>query len=520
MTAASDPATSADQPVGLLPADRRGVEVRDLSKRYGDTVALDRLSVSARPGEVLGVAGPNGAGKTTMIKILADEVAADSGEVLIDGEPWTPSIRARGIAVVHQEPQLFPNLTVAENLLVGRERRRVLIHGPNGDERALMEDLGIARFADHRLGSVPLAVQQRTEIARALADEPRILLFDEPNSALTEEESDDLFRRIHRLAESGHVVILVSHRLSELVAHTDRVAIVVDGRCTTVLDGAHLTEDRIARELVVGARGEGRSGASPAETDGGVLVALEGWAHGRGRFGGVELDVREREVVAVVGVEGSGARELVRSVAGFEGATGRLTVAGETGRAAARRTAYVSADRQMSLFPNLTVAENIVARLDREIASRAGVLRRGRAVALGQDARDRFGIKTGTVTAPIGSLSGGNQQKVAIAAAIVQRPAALVLEEPTRGVDVGSKAEIYGLLRRYADDGNAVLMFCTEDAEVFEAADRVHVVSRGSVSPAIRVGDHADVESLAGELARLEEHGARRPQPPIDGSAP
>jgi ABC-type sugar transport system ATPase subunit len=141
-------------------------------------------------------------------------------------------------------------------------------------------------------------------------------------------------------------------------------------------------------------------------------------------------------------------------------------------------------------------------------------------VALGQDARDRFGIKTGTVTALIGSLSGGNQQKVAIAAAIVQRPAALVLEEPTRGVDVGSKAEIYGLLRRYADDGNAVLMFCTEDAEVFEAADRVHVVSRGSVSPAIRVGDHADVESLAGELARLEEHGARRPQPPTDGSAP
>lgn len=494
-----------------------GVQVRDLRKRYGDTVALDGLSLAARPGEILGVAGPNGAGKSTLIKVLADEVRADSGEVLIDGEPWTPSLRARGIAVVHQEPQLFPNLTVAQNLLVGRERRRVLTHGINSDERVLLDDLGIGHRAEQRLAAVPLAVQQCTEIARALADAARILLFDEPNSALTEEESDDLFRRMHRLAEQGHVVILVSHRLSELVAHTDRVAIIVDGRCTTLLEGAGLTQDRIARELVVSARTDiaaRRAAATPQDRP--ALLALERWEHAAGRFAGIDLQLHPGEVVAVVGVEGSGARELVRSVAGFEPASGRITVGGADGAAALRRSAYVSADRQTSLFGNLSVAENLVARLGAQIASRAGVLRRGRVLTLSRDARERFGIKTEALDDPIGSLSGGNQQKVAIAAAIIQRPAVLVLEEPTRGVDVGSKAEIYALLRAYADEGNALLLFCTEEAEVFEAADRVHVVSRGRLSPAVGVDGHADVESLAAELVLLEEHGSRRHQPPSD----
>lgn len=507
---------SPDHPTRRPAAEGSGVEIRDLHKRYGDTVALDGLSLAARPGEILGVAGPNGAGKSTIIKILADEVAADSGKVLVDGEPWTPSMRTHGIAVVHQEPQLFPNLTVAENLLVGRERQRVLRHDVNDDERVLMADLGIAAFADHQLSAVPLAAQQRTEIARALADDARILLFDEPNSALTEDESEDLFQRIHGLAERGHVIILVSHRLAELVAHTDRVAVIVDGRCTTLLDGAELTQDRIARELAVGARGDGPSGA---QTGGGevghVLLDLEGWTHTGGRFAGIDLQLRRHEVVAIVGVEGSGARELVRSAAGIERATGRVTVSGVRGRPGlVRHAAFVSADRQTSLFPNLTVEENLVSRLGDEIAGRAGLLRRTRIATLGQDARERFGIKTETMTTPIGSLSGGNQQKVAIAAAIIQRPSVLILEEPTRGVDIGSKREIYELLRRFADDASGVLMFCTEDAEVFEAADRVHVVSRGTVSPPIRVGDYPDVETLAAELASLEEHGvhSRRPK--------
>ena len=170
-----------------MSAEAPGVEIRGLRKAYGDTVALAGLDLVAARGRVLGIAGPNGAGKSTMIKILAGEAPADAGEVVVEGEPWSPQIGAGRVAVVHQEPQLFPNLTVADNLIVGRERSGLWRHGLDAQERQLLADLSILDVADRELGSQPLAVQQRTEIARALAQDARVVLFDEPNSALTEE---------------------------------------------------------------------------------------------------------------------------------------------------------------------------------------------------------------------------------------------------------------------------------------------------------------------------------------------
>jgi len=197
---ASVPALTADvhgeSPAGSTP----GVVIRGLSKRYGDTIALEDADLVAEPGRILGLAGPNGAGKSTLVKILAGEVAADSGEITIDGQPWSPALGWQRVAVVHQEPQLFPNLSVAENIVVGRERSRWLRHGVSEAERRLLDDMAIGGVADRPLASVTLAIRQRTEIARALARDARVFLFDEPNSALTEEESDDLFRRMHALA--------------------------------------------------------------------------------------------------------------------------------------------------------------------------------------------------------------------------------------------------------------------------------------------------------------------------------
>ncbi len=202
------------------------IEIRGLRKHYGNTKALDGLDLDLRPGEVLGIAGPNGAGKSTLIRILAGEENADAGELRVGGQVFTPGA---AVAVVHQEPELFPNLTVAENLLVGREDGWVRWPRPHKADLALMEALGIGPVAGRLLGDCTLAVQQRTEIARALARDARVFLFDEPNSALTKEESDELFHEIHTLANSGHVVILVTHRLDDLVTHTRRVAIVRDG---------------------------------------------------------------------------------------------------------------------------------------------------------------------------------------------------------------------------------------------------------------------------------------------------
>src|SRR3954447_9558022 len=253
-----------------------GIVIRELRKRYGDTRALDGLDLVAQRGEVLGIAGPTGAGKSTLLRILAGEEVADSGEILLNGEPFTAT---DAVAVVHQEPQLFPNLSVADNLLVGRERARFLRPRLRSDERALMDELAIGGSARRPLALCSLATQQRTEIARALARDARIFLFDEPNSALTDEESNELFTELRALAARGRIVLLVSHRLADLVAHAARVAIIRDGRAAAVLEGEALTQEAIAQELVIAEEvaARVRQAAAAQAAHGEELLRLGGW---------------------------------------------------------------------------------------------------------------------------------------------------------------------------------------------------------------------------------------------------
>ena len=493
---------SAVSPNGL------GVEITGVTKVYGDTIALSGLDLRALHGEILGVVGPNGAGKSTMIKILAGETLATSGRIVVDGQPWSEEFGAKRVAIVHQEPQLFPNLTVADNITIGREGTRFIRRRVNETERAVMVDLAIHDVADTSLAFVPLATQQRTEIARALVLDARVFLFDEPNSALTADESADLFRRMHALAAAGHVVILVSHRIAEVVAHCARVAVLQDGACRRVIEGDALNADTIAKELVIGhtASEDTITRGAGARTP----LRLEHWSHRSGQFTDVNLEVRSGEIVGIVGVEGSGARELVRSIAGFEPGTGHIEVSERVGPAALpKQTGFVPADRSASLFGNMTIGENIVVRLGREIVGLGGGLRRDRMRTIAVDARERYQIKATSLSHRVSSLSGGNQQKLAIAEAMVQRPEVLVLEEPTRGVDIGSKREIYRHLRRYASDGHAIVMFCTETPELFEAADRVYVMSEGRLSRPLEVSAYGDVETLAASVTGLERHSRR-----------
>jgi ABC-type sugar transport system ATPase subunit len=484
-----------------------GVELRGVRKTYGDTVALASLDLVAAAGQITGIAGPNGAGKSTMIKVLAGEEAPDAGEILIDGEPWSRTVGAQRVAVVHQEPQLFPNLTVAENLLIGRERSRWMRQGLSNADRELLDDIGILAFADRPLGAMPLAVRQRTEIARALAQDARVFLFDEPNSALTEDESDDLFRRMHHLAEAGRTVMLVSHRLGELCEHSERVSVILDGRCSGSVSGSELVPEAIARMLVAGFLESER--AVRATTDGKETVVAEvhGLTDPGGAFRDVDLELRAGSITAFAGVEGSGGRELVKVLGGFGRTAGTLSVH----RGAARRDQqFVPASRGDSLFTNMTVGENSVIRLDSEITGPAFSIRRRRTRALAKQLSTQFGVKAASIDAPIRSLSGGNQQKVAIAGAIAARPAVLVLEEPTRGVDIGAKREIYGILREYAQEGHAVVLYSTEIPEVFEAAHTLYVVAGGRLSPPLEVSGYDNVESLAAAASDLENHAGAR----------
>ena len=489
-----------------------GVSIRGLRKEYGDTIALDGLDLDARPGEVLGVAGPNGAGKSTMVKVLAGEVESDGGEILVDGSPWSSSVGSHRVAVVHQEPQLFPNLTVAENIVAGQGTSGWSWPTISAAQRAKLEDLGIPRrLHDVPLGGLSLALQQRTEITRALVRDARVMLFDEPNSALTPDESAELFRLVHQLADSGHVVILISHRLTELAAHADRVAVIIDGRCVRTIEGADRTAETIAETLV---RGLGKGAASEtagARAESTPGLELRGATDARGAFRDLDLSVDAGTVTALVGVEGSGGREIVRACGGLRKFSGEVRIGGRSVSLSrlGSSASFVAADRADSLFTNLTVEENLVIRLDREISRGVLGLRTRRMRTIAEELRNTYHVKASGLDVGVRSLSGGNQQKVAIAAAVGANPDVVVLEEPTRGVDISSKAEIYTILRDYVAGGGAVLLFCTEIPELHEVADRVYVVSDGRLSAPLEVTAFDDLESLARAVSALETHAGR-----------
>ena len=483
------------------------MRINGLKKRYGATIALDGLDLEIRPGEVLGVAGPNGAGKSTLVRIIAGEEDADAGELTFNGRVWSPAVDWRAVAVVHQEPQLFPNLTVAENMVAGREGGGTRWPRPNDADLQIMHALGLGSVRDARLGDCSLAMQQRTEIARAVARDAQVFLFDEPNSALTDAESDELFREMHKLADSGRIVLLITHRLGDLVTHCARVAVVRDGRVRAILAGEALTEDGLARQLVSESIGRGAPAslraARPAEAA--PMFFVRRWAN-QGAFQDIDFSARMGEIVALMGVEGSGARELLRSFAGLERTTGDITLAHATNIDLRRLCAYVPATRALSLYSNFTVGENLLVRLGApDIAGPLLALKKSRMATLAEQSVRRFLVKTPSTAKPIRSLSGGNQQKVAIAQALNCEPELLLLEEPTRGVDIHSKNEIYHLLRDYAATGKVVIVFCTEVLEIFEVADCAHVVAEGRLSQRLTIADYQHVEHLATEIARLEQ---------------
>jgi ABC-type sugar transport system ATPase subunit len=485
-----------------------GIEIRGLTKRYGSTVALNGLDLDIRPGEILGVAGPNGAGKSTLVRMIGGEESPTSGALTLDGQPWSPTDKWDVVSIVHQEPQLFPNLTVAENMVAGREGVGAGWPKPGDADLQIMDALGLGAVRDIPLGECSLAMQQRTEIARAVARQARVFLFDEPNSALTDAESDELFREMRKLAESGRIVVLITHRLGDLVRHCARVAVVRDGRVRALLYGEALTEDGLARQLVT----ESGAAAAPAalragspSSQAGPRFSVRGWSSPNA-FRDIDFSACAGEIVALIGVEGSGARELLRSFGGVEPCAGEIEIAGARDVNLERLRCYVPATRALSLYSNLSVGENLLVRLGApDIANAFLALKRGRMATLVEQSIRRFLVKTPSGALPIRSLSGGNQQKVAIAQAVNRSPELLLLEEPTRGVDIHSKNEIYHLLRDYAGASKVVIVFCTEVLEIFEVADCAYVVREGRLSSRLAIRDYEHVEVLATDIARLEQ---------------
>ena len=462
-----------------------------VSKSFGAVAALRDVRLELRGHEVHGLVGENGAGKSTLVKILAGVHAPDRGVVTLDGRELVlagpADARAAGIAVIYQEPALFPDLSVAENIFIARQPLRGLrrIDGAalRARTRELFARLGVHLDPDRPARGLSIADQQLVEIAKALSFDARVVVMDEPTSALSGAEVERLFSVARTLRDGGAAVLFISHRFEEIFALCQRITVLRDGHWISTEPAEDLTVDSLVRRMV----GRDISAMYPKSqaSAGPARLEVRGLTRS-GAFSDVSFTVHGGEIVALAGLVGAGRTEVIRAVFGVDRfdagevvVDGRRLPPGDTPAAIAAGLALVPEDRRaQGLVMELSVARNLT--LPRRWSlSRFGLLLAGAESRSARTWADRLRVKTARVTDPVSTLSGGNQQKVVLAKWLSTRPGVLIVDEPTRGIDVGTKAEVHGLLSRLAADGVAVLMVSSELPEVLGMADRVLVMHEG-----------------------------------------
>ena len=481
---------------GTTPATRvPTVAARSISKRYGGIRALADVSVEIWPGTVHALLGENGAGKSTLVKILAGAVRPDEGEVRVAGRALAlaspAEARRSGIAVVHQELSLFPALKVVSNVYAGNENR-----GPFGwirsrrmrdDLSRTMADIGWSISLDRDVGSLTLAEQQMVEIMRAFHFKADLVLLDEPNSSFTDMESKALYDAVRRFRARGQAFLLVSHRLDEALAIADHVTILRDGRVVHAAAAADLTV-RDAVQFMVGAKAKATPAARKPPAD--APVRLKASKISAGRLRDLSLDLGQGEIVGVAGLEGSGVQELFDALFGtrkLDGGALQLDGIDYRPRSPADAVRYgiasIPADRRTEgLMMNRAVAENIVLVILGRLRSALGFVRDGAIREAAQRFIDRFRIRVADAEMDVVTLSGGNQQKVVLAKWLALKPVVLLLNDPTRGIDVGAKAEVHAVVRELAAEGVAILVWSSESDELLGLCDRIVVLHKGAKS--------------------------------------
>jgi ribose transport system ATP-binding protein len=490
-------------------AEEAGLVVRNVSQRFGATQALHQIDLDVRPGEVVALLGENGAGKSTLSNIIAGVFPSDTGSMTWQGRPYAPrspgDALAVGISLIHQEMRLLPDLSIAENVFVGRQ----LIKGGRLDRAEMnrraqeqLQRLGLDVSPNRPVRTLRVAAQQQVEIAKALAFNSRLLLLDEPTAALGAEETDHLFERIDALRREGVSFIYVSHRLEEIARICDRVVVLRDGQWVTSHDTAQVPVNQLIEDMI------GRSLES-VFPDNGVpgpreVIKVDGLTAPDGSFTDVSFSVHEGEILGIAGIVGAGRTELVRAVAGVDKvATGTVTVDGQELSLNGPRDAIdagvvlVPEDRKaQGVVLDMSIADNIaLANLD-QVATGGGFIspRRVREVAV--EASRSMQVK-GRPQQPVRTLSGGNQQKVVIAKWLERKPRVVILDEPTRGIDMGARAAIYEVIIGLARTGVAVIVVSSELEEVLGLSHRVLVLSRGrnkGILTGAQATDHAVME--------------------------
>ena len=482
-----------------------------ITKAYPGVTALDKVSLEVSRGEVIGLVGENGAGKSTLMKVLGGVVAPSSGDIHVDENRVdalsVADALAAGIAFVHQELNLFENLDAAANVFIGREPLRggflKLIDRKklHDQTRPFLDVLGVDFRPDTPVAELSIAQRQLLEIAKALSLNSRLVIMDEPTSSLTLSETDRLMRVIADLKAHGVSVIFISHRLNELCECADRVVVLRDGRNVGELAREQISHAAMIRMMI--GRDLKALYLPPASPPGDGMLQIDAaqthtWA---GRP--VSLTLRRGEILGMAGLIGAGRTELARALAGIDTlAAGALTLDGEKVEfkaprdAIARGVFLVPEDRkQCGLLLDDSISENILLpNLHR--SSKAGLVREGEAHAMAERQKERLGIRAASVRVHTGTLSGGNQQKVVLAKWLTMNPRVLICDEPTRGVDVGAKSEIYRMLRDLADAGVAILMISSDMEEVIGVSDRIAVMHEGAVSGFLERSQFSEHEVL------------------------
>jgi ribose transport system ATP-binding protein len=494
-----------------------------LGKAYGVKV-LEDVSLDLRPGEVHAIVGENGAGKSTLAKILAGLVRPDAGRMTLRGQPFAPrgrgDARARGIAIVHQELSAIATLTVAETLFLDRlparagfvDRRRL-----REDARAVLTRGGLGDTDPDRLiGTLGLGHLQLVEIAAALARRCDVLLLDEPTAAQSPRESSLLFEQMARLRAEGAALVLITHRLEEVARTADRISVLRDGRLVATCPAADLPRDEIVRLMV----GRALTEAVPRTeaTQGEVALRVEGLS-GRG-YRNVSFEVRRGEILGLAGLMGAGRTELLRGVFGADPrVSGRVFVGSAATPAAITRPAdavrlglaLLPEDRKtQGLLLPASVRANVTLGSLHRAAGALGNVRGREEEALARPVVEALGVKARSLDQPVAELSGGNQQKVMLGRAFLQDPAVLLVDEPTRGVDVGARDEVHRQLRELALRGKAIVVASSEIEELFKIADRILVVARGRVAASFHRAEWSAEGVMAAAVEALPESGLER----------
>jgi rhamnose transport system ATP-binding protein len=492
------------------------LEMIHISKSFGGTQALEDVSLQLYSGQIHALLGENGAGKSTLIKIMTGIQQQDAGEMLIDGQPVRVSssqdAQRLGVAAIYQEPMIFPDLSVAENIFIGHTNRGKIVdrRRMEREAEAVLERLDVKLDVGEPARGLTLAEQQTVEIAKAISLDVRVLIMDEPTASLSAHEVRRLFRIVANLKRQGVAVLFISHRMEEVFEISDTITVLRDGKWISTMPRAEMTPALAIRQMV--GREVKELFHRERREPGPVRLSVRGLSR-EGRFRDVSFDLRAGEVLGFAGLVGAGRTDVGLALFGVAPAdAGTIELDGKTVNISGPRAAmelgiaYSTEDRrQLGLILPLSITSNItLPSLPRFLGS-FGLVKRDAERATAEEFRERLRIRTPSVDAPTGSLSGGNQQKVVISKWLETNPQVLILDEPTRGIDVGAKVEVHQLIDELAAKGMAIIMISSDMPEVLAMSDRVLVMREGRQ---MAIFDHHEATQervLAAAMGQSEE---------------